>query len=247
MMVYRLTAPILLSLLLSGCNLAQRLSTVGDPPQLSHIQDPTLVEGYQPVSMPMPFPEGHTRKVNSLWETGSRAFFKDQRAGRAGDVLTVIVDLNDVAKFDSNPKLERDAKYTMNVPNFFGYESKFQKIFPNAVTPTPLINTNSKPSVNSKATYDRKDTVSTKIAATIIQVLPNGNMVIQGRQEIRVQNEVRELEVHGIIRREDITSGNTIHHSKIAEARFSYGGRGDISDMTSQPWGYQVVEKILPW
>lgn len=246
-MVYRIATPILLGFLLSGCNLAQRLSTVGEPPQLSHIQDPTLVHGYQPVSMPMPMTEGHPRKINSLWETGSRAFFKDQRAGRTGDVLTVIVDMQDVAKFDSNPKLERDASYDMAVPNFFGYETKLKKIFPKAVNTNPLVSTTSKPSVNSKATYDRKDTVSTKIAATIIQVLPNGNMVIQGRQEVRVQNEVRELEIHGIIRREDITSGNTIHSSKIAEARFSYGGRGDVTEITSQPWGYQMVEKILPW
>lgn len=246
-MIYRLTTPLLLGFLLSGCNLAQRLSTIGDPPQLSHIQDPTLVQGYQPVSMPMPMPEGHPHKINSLWETGSRAFFKDQRAGRTGDVLTVLIDMQDVAKFDSNPTLERDASYDMTVPNFFGYESKLKKIFPKAVNPASLVNTTSKPSIKSKATYDRKDTVSAKVAATVIQVLPNGNMVIQGRQELRVQNEVRELEVHGIIRREDITSGNTIHSSKIAEARISYGGRGDISDMTSQPWGYQLAERVMPW
>ncbi len=246
-MIYRLATPVLLSVLLSGCNLAQRLATVGEPPQLSHIQDPTLASDYQPVSMPMPFPEGHPRKVNSLWETGSRAFFKDQRAGRTGDILTVIVDLNDTAKFDSNPKLERDAKYDVTVPNFFGYESKLNHVFPKAVTPNPLVKTTSKPSVNSKATYDRKDTVSAKVAATIIQILPNGNMVIHGRQEVRVHNEVRELEIHGIVRREDISSGNTIHSSKIAEARFSFAGRGDITDITSQPWGYQVVERLLPW
>src|SRR5438477_6273036 len=95
-------------LILSGCNMAERLSNVGDPPELSQIQNPELVDNYRPVSMPMPATEGRHNSINSLWQRGSRAFFKDQRAMRVGDVLTVKIDYTDTAKIDEKFDPQRD-------------------------------------------------------------------------------------------------------------------------------------------
>lgn len=244
---FRLSITILSSCLLSGCNLATKLSNVGDPPDMSQIQDPTLVSSYRPVSMPMPAPEPERHNVNSLWQTGSRAFFKDQRANRVGDVITVIVDFDTKNNIDANNTYNRTSKIQSGVNNFFGYESKFKNIFPPAVDPSNLINTVSNPSNTGNGKLNRNEKLDLKIGATIVQILPNGNLVIQGRQEILMQTELRIVEVKGIIRREDIASDNTIPYSKIAEARIAYGGRGDISDTLSVPWGQQALNKILPW
>ncbi|WP_032112802.1 flagellar basal body L-ring protein FlgH [Candidatus Paracaedibacter symbiosus] len=247
------TLPILTMILsgcaLSGCSgsLVARMTNVGDPPDMSQTQNPTLMDGYRPVSMPMPYPEPELTNVNSLWQTGSRAFFKDQRANRVGDVITVLVDLNDKSKIDSNNTYNRNASHVSNVTNFLGFESKFSAIFPKAVNPANLTNTGSNSQDTGRGLLDRKDILELKIGATIIQVLPNGNLVIQGRQEILFETELRIVEVRGIIRREDIASNNTVPYEKISEARIAYGGRGDVSDVSSVPWGQQTLNRILPW
>lgn len=239
---------ILSSCTLTGCNLATRLSNVGDPPDMSQIQDPTLVNGYRPVSMPMPTPEPERHSVNSLWQTGSRAFFKDQRANRVGDVITVLVAFDTTSlNIDSNYTYNRTSKLNAGVSNFFGYESKLKNVFPPAVDPASLINTISNPNNAGTGKLQRKEKMDLKIGATIVQILPNGNLVIQGRQEILMQNELRIVEIKGIIRREDIASDNTVPYEKIAEARIAYGGKGDVTDSLSVPWGQQALNKILPW
>ena len=105
----------------------------------------------------------------------------------------------------------------------------------------------SKPELKGKAQYNVNDSIQFKIACYVVQMLPNGNMVIQGRQEIRLVNELREITIMGIVRREDITSSNTIHSNKIAEMRISYGGRGELSDMQSFPVGQQLLNKVMPF
>ena len=94
---------------------------------------------------------------------------------------------------------------------------------------------------------NRSEKVSLTIAAVVTDVLANGNLVIQGRQEVRTNREVRELTVAGIVRPEDISSANTIAHTQIAEARISYGGRGDISRVQSTPAAQSLVERFSPF
>ncbi len=231
---------VIIALGISGCNLAERLSNVGEPPELSRIQNPTFVEGYQPVSMPMPEPRAPVRKINSLWETGSRAFFKDQRANKVGDVVTIDVDINDTGKFDAKPQITRTNQDT-------GAVNQLLRLLPTRMGNITQLNLSNNASFQGQGTYDRKDTVKFKIAASVIQVLPNGNLVISGRQELRLINEVREIQITGIVRREDITANNMVKLEKIAEARVSYGGRGDITDVNELPWGQQVLNKIYPF
>lgn len=234
---------------LSGCNVVQRMANIGDAPEKSQIQNPTLVEGYRPVSMPMPAPEPESQSVNSLWQTGSRAFFKDQRAGRVGDIITVNVNIaEENVKVDSTNTYNRNTTIQAGAPNLLGYESKLKHIFPKAaVDPSSLVSTNTNSQARGTGKLDRKDTLKLKVGATIIQILPNGNFVIEGRQEVLFSTDLRIVEVKGIIRREDIASDNSIAYSKISEARISYSNRGDATDVSSVPWGQQAINRIWPW
>ncbi len=233
--------------MIAGCTALDRLSEIGDAPPLSTIENPTAQAGYKPVSMPMPAPLPNTREVNSLWRAGSRSFFKDQRAGRVGDILTVTVDISDSAKLDNSTERTRDNSEKAGVPNLFGLEAELGKKLPNAVSATSLLNTNSSVKNKGDGAIDRKEAIKVKVAAVVSQVLPNGNLVISGRQEIRINFEVRELLVSGIIRPEDISSVNSISSEKIAEARISYGGRGQITDVQQPRYGSQVMDVLLPF
>ena len=245
-------------LMLTGCNLAEKLSTIGEPPELSQIQDPTRVKGYQPVSMPMPTPTVMRQERGpSLWETGSRAFFKDQRAGKVGDVITVEISIDQSESIEMTPSIERNSSGSATVTNALGLERKAEKFFPakqrsktqtgnDEANPTWL-KVGSNPKLSGTAKYNVNDKMKFKIAATVLQILPNGNMVIVGRQEIRLVNEVREIQIKGIIRREDVSASNQINGDKISELRISYGGRGELTDMQAFPWGQQVMNKILPF
>jgi len=239
----RLASLVLIGLTLAGCGAANRLKNVGREPALSAIDDPTAKPGYRPVQMPMPEPSSPHFNNNSLWRTGSRAFFKDQRAARVGDLLTVRVKIDDKAEIENKTERSRNGNDSMGVPNLFGLETKL----PNSMNPSSLVSTNSSTSTTGEGKVDRAEELTTNIAAVVTQVLPNGNMVIEGRQEIRVNFEIRELIVAGIVRPEDIQSDNVIDSNKIAEARIAYGGRGQITDVQQPRYGQQVMDIVLPF
>lgn len=235
------------ALALAGCNAADRLANIGREPVLSPIENPTAAPGYQPVTLPMPEPERIVYQPNSLWREGSRSFFKDQRAAVVGDILTVNIDITDSATVNNKTERTRGSREQSDFSSFLGYEDRLDKIFPGAVDPEELTDFGSDSNARGEGTVDRKEEVKLTVAAVVTQILPNGNLVIEGRQEVRVNFEVRELLVHGVVRPEDITSRNTIEHTQIAEARISYGGRGQISDVQQPRYGQQVYDVVWPW
>jgi flagellar L-ring protein FlgH len=231
---------------LAGCaGLNDRLSNVGQPPALSAIENPTAAAGYRPVQLPMPNPEPMRTEANSLWRTGSRAFFKDQRANRIGDILTVRVRVADRANIDNTTRRSRENSEELGVDNLFGIEGSIPKVL-NA-DPSSLVGAKSGSNSRGAGSVRRNENIETDIAAVVTQVLPNGNLVIEGKQEVRVNFEVRELIVAGVIRPEDIEAGNTVDSAKIAQARIAYGGRGQISDVQQPRYGQQVLDVVLPF
>ncbi|HEY4345107.1 MAG TPA: flagellar basal body L-ring protein FlgH [Parvibaculum sp.] len=232
---------------LAGCSAMDRIDQIGAAPALAPISNPTTSPGYRPVTMPMPAPEQVVYQPNSLWRAGSRAFFRDQRASKVGDILTVIINIADSAKVDNATKRSRANSETAALPNFLGLESKLKNVLPDAVDPTALVDASSGGSSAGTGSVDRKESVELTIAGVVTQVLPNGNLVIEGRQEVRVNFEVRELLIAGIVRPEDISNTNTILHTQIAEARISYGGRGQISDVQQPRYGQQLYDVIMPF
>ena len=242
----RVAAFSLLALGMAGCGSLDRLANVGKAPDLSAIQDPTAQPGYKPVRMPMPNVQPTSFAANSLWRQGSRAFFKDQRAQQVGDLVTVKVHVTDKASLDNETKRSRTNTETLGAANLFGAESRLDKLLPGAAAGA-LVNADSKSSSDGAGSVSRKEELTTSVAAVVTQVLPNGNLVIEGKQEIRVNFEVRELIVAGVIRPEDIEADNTVDSAKIAEARIAYGGRGQISDVQQPRYGQQVMDILLPF
>jgi flagellar L-ring protein precursor FlgH len=230
--------------LLSGCAALDRLKNIGEQPKLSEVDNPATRPGYKPVQMPMPAAQPATYNPNSLWRNGSRAFFKDQRAHQVGDILTVKVNITDKANIANDTKRSRTNAEDSGVDNFFG---KSKLPITNSVLPTRLFTADSTASSEGKGSVDRSEALSTNVAGVVVQVLPNGNLVIEGKQEIRVNFEIRELIVGGVVRPEDIESDNTIDSTKIAQARIAYGGRGQITDVQQPRYGQQVMDVILPF
>ncbi|QIO32910.1 flagellar basal body L-ring protein FlgH [Bradyrhizobium sp. 1(2017)] len=230
--------------LASGCSSIDRLSQIGEQPKLSAIDNPTTQPGYKPVQMPMPKPEVASYNPNSLWRNGSRAFFKDQRARQVGDLLTVTVNITDKANLSNETQRSRTASEDSGISDFIGSQTITQ---PLKVLPGRLLTTDSTSSSDGKGSVNRQEALQTNVAAVVTQVLPNGNLVVEGKQEIRVNYEIRELIVAGIVRPEDIQSDNTIDSSKIAQARIAYGGRGQIMDVQQPRYGQQVMDVLLPF
>lgn len=244
--ILRSAGIVTLALTLSACGTADRLANVGKAPSLSAIDDPTAQPGYKPVSLPMPHPEPMTYTGNSLWRAGSRAFFKDQRARQLGDLVTVRVRVTDRANIDNQTRRSRQNDEGFGATNLFGVEATANKLLPNAQADA-LLNAESSSSSAGAGSVRRSEQLTTNVAGIVTQVLPNGNLVIEGKQEIRVNFEVRELIVAGVIRPEDIESDNTIDSSKIAQARIAYGGRGQITDVQQPRYGQQVMDILLPF
>src|SRR5580698_1660747 len=229
----------------SGCSTFDKLAQIGTPPPLSPMENPTTKPGYKPVQMPMPTAQPVSYNPNSLWRNGSRAFFKDQRAKQVGDILTVKVNINDTAQFQDQTQVTRTSTEDNEITNFLGANRINNPA--KAVLPGALITAESNTQSNANGSINRTDQLVTNVAAVVTQLLPNGNMVIEGKQEVRLNTEMRVLIVAGVVRPEDIESDNTIDLPKIAEARVAYGGKGTLSTIQPPPWGNQALSVLLPF
>ncbi|MBC8239344.1 MAG: flagellar basal body L-ring protein FlgH [Alphaproteobacteria bacterium] len=235
------------ALLLGACNVVDRITTLGGEPTLSTIQNPVQTRQYQPVVLPMPRERHAVHEPNSLWRPGARAFFKDQRAAQIGDILTVNITIADEATLDNESSRTRDASEDSDLTNFLGYESKLGKIFPEAASAASLASLGSASSHTGSGSIARSESVKLVVAAIITQVLPNGNLVISGTQEVRVNFEKRILTITGVVRPEDISASNIIKHTQIAEARIAYGGAGQLTDVQQPRYGQQLFDVIFPF
>jgi len=216
-------------------------------PELAPIGYPAALVPTSQVYLPSPEQAERAASANSLWRTGARTFFGDQRARRIGDILTVNIDINDRAQTQNSTQRSRTNDISGGITNFFGLENSLGRAFPGGFDPANLVGLEGESNANGSGSVNRSEKVSLTIAAVVTEVLSNGNLVIQGRQEVRTNREVRELTVAGIVRPEDISSANTIAHTQIAEARISYGGRGDISRVQATPAAQSLVERFSPF
>jgi flagellar L-ring protein precursor FlgH len=240
----RLALPMLACLLLAGCGSLTRISEIGRPPAMTPTSDPTKDPTWRPVSMPMPTREPTPNELNSLWRSGSRAFFKDQRAAQVGDLVTILVAMNDTADVKNGTTTSRTGGETGSLAQFFGLQARLP---PTIKDPAKILDVGSTNNNTGAGEIKRNDTVTIRLAGVVTQVLPNSNLVVSARQEFRVNHELRELQVTGVIRPQDIASDNTVRHDRMAEARIAYGGRGELTEVNHTRWGQQLMDILLPF
>ncbi len=233
----------LLLLPLAACGTIH--DAVGTPAMSPVAYPAKLIPSEQTVIVPSdaPRPTG----AGSLWRNGARAFFHDQRASHVGDILTVNIAINDTAQLQNETIANRQSSASLGIPNLFGLESTLGRLLPKAFNPASALSTNSNNQSDGKASINRSEAITLTLAAVVTQVMPNGNLMIQGTQQVRVNQELRELTVAGIVRPEDITSTNTILHTQIAEARIDYGGRGDVEAVQKTSGGTALLQRFFPF
>lgn len=238
------------SLLMAGCGVTDRLRNVGKAPEMTGAEavaapayEPSIARG--PLgARPADGASGEdTRAAQgaSLFRAGAGALFHDQRASRTGDILTIRINISDSASFGNSTSRSRNGSESMGIASLLG----LQNLLPG--NPGSAVDANSSSQSGGQGSTTRSETINMTIAAIVTDVLPNGNLVIKGRQEIRVNFELRELIVTGIVRPQDIGRHNTVAHSQIAEARISYGGRGQLTDVQQARWGQQIYEALFPF
>jgi flagellar L-ring protein precursor FlgH len=238
-MFKKFTTALLLTTALSACSAVDRIENIGQTPKLAKVGNPA---GSQIVAeIPRPAPITHVN--NSLWQPGAASFFHDPRASNVGDVITVEVSTSDAAKLSNSTTRSRANSDDANLTNFFGLE----KSLPSSMDPTSLVKMGSDTSNVGSGAVQRSEAINLTLAALVAQVLPNGNLVIDGHQQVLVNNEMRDMRVSGIVRREDITQDNTVNLTQIAEARIAYGGKGTVSDVQQPRYGSQLFDIIMPW
>jgi flagellar L-ring protein precursor FlgH len=197
----------------------------------------------QQIVAAIPRPSPITHDNNSLWQPGSQSFFHDPRAMHVGDVITVNVSVTDSAKMRTPPRAAAPIPKMPTWTNLLGLE----KVLPPPWTLQPGQDGLGQFQCRRRDRSNATETISMTLAALVAQVLPNGNLVIDGHQQVRVNNELRDMRLSGIVRREDITQDNTVNLSQIAEARVIYGGRGTVSDVQQPRYGSQLLDIIMPW
>ena len=241
-----------LSVALAGCG----PDPFNQNPEVSGIQmDSSTMPEASRVSVPMPVPEPprilKRAERASLWAPGSDGFFADQRASKVGDILTIEIEIDDNATLKNASERSRTGATNVGFPSFFGYGTQIDKILPGVdeddLPSGDIVDITSTTGASGSGQIDREEAISLKVAALVVQELPNGNLVVAGRQEVKVNQELRELRVAGIIRPQDVQTDNTIPYEKIAEARITYGGRGQLTRQQKSGYGEGAFDIILPY
>jgi len=237
--------------LLTGCDsMMGKLDHIGKPPPMAAVANPQEKPDYKPMNWPMPeTPPPAKQYANSLWQPGARTFFRDGRAARVGDILKVNVKINDKLQFNNQTEGKRTTTDQASAPSLLGLGGKLLHFAPatQANNLTGILNTSGTLDTKGTGTISRQDVITTQVAAQVTQLLSNGNMVIEGSQQVTMNYDVRDVAVKGVIRPEDIKSDNTIDSTQIAEARITYSSHGQLSDMQQPRWGGQVIDAVSPF
>lgn len=235
---------LLISVLVSAC---ARADHIGKPPTFSPAN-----EGPEHVAMLWPGLPERIERVDpvdqaSLWSSGRKSLLGDRRADRKGDILTVVIEIDEKAEISNDSSRSRSGSEALSVPQLLGVPQRLDEKLPEGASTSDAVSLDSNSASSGKGSVKRKEKLTLRVAATIVDVLPNGVFGIAGSQEVRVNFELRELLVSGYVRPEDISRQNEITYDKIASARVSYGGRGQISDVQQPRIGQQILDMILPF
>jgi flagellar L-ring protein FlgH len=238
----RLVVPALL--MLGACS---QLSQVGKAPSFSPLEGTYQHHAMYSNPMPQSSDPHQPSDASSLWTASQVSLLGDRRAGHRGDILTVVIQINDSAQISDTTGRSRSGSQKMSVPSLLGIPQRIDNALPTGATMADAVNTSSNSTFSGNGSVSRTEKLTLRVAATVVEELPNGVLRIEGQQEVRVNFELRELIVTGYVRPSDITRQNEVTYDKIAGARISYGGRGQITDMQQPKYGQQVTDILMPF
>lgn len=232
-------------LLLAGC----ASSTIGKAPELTPIETTNERAAMATYGLSGQHSDLRQRKADhaSLWARDRASLLGDRRAMQRGDILTVVIEIDEKAEISNSSARGRSASQQMAVPQLLGFPQRTDPRLPEGASLSEAVQLNSQSSASGDGSVRRNEKLTLRVAATIVDVLPNGVLAVSGQQEVRVNFELRELSVSGYVRPEDVSRQNEITYDKIASARVSYGGRGQITDMQQPRYGQQALESVLPF
>lgn len=231
-------------LVLAACG---RLDQVGRAPEFSPLEGSN--QHHAMYSNPLPedvAPEGPT-DASSLWTAGRTSLFGDRRAVRRGDILTVVIEIDEKAEISNSTGRKQSGSEKMGLPSLFGIPQRIDRDMPEGSDMASAVDATSSSTFSGNGSVARNEKLTLRVAATVVEELPNGVLRIEGQQEVRVNFEMRELIVAGYVRPIDISRQNEITYDKIAGARISYGGRGQITDVQQPRYGQQIADILLPF
>ncbi|THH35310.1 flagellar basal body L-ring protein FlgH [Aliishimia ponticola] len=231
-------------LAMSGC---ARLENVGKAPEFTPPQQGQEYSAMLSQDFPQTLETRPRVTQASLWSGSQSSLLGDRRAMQRGDIMTVVIEIDESAEISNATDRSRSGSESMSVPSLFGIPQRLDEELPEGATMADAVSTNSSSSSGGDGSVSRNEKLTLRIAATVTEVLPNGVLAIAGTQEVRVNFELRELLVTGYVRPQDISRQNEITYDKIASARVSYGGRGQITDVQQPRLGQQVLDVILPF
>ncbi|PKP75632.1 MAG: flagellar basal body L-ring protein [Alphaproteobacteria bacterium HGW-Alphaproteobacteria-6] len=234
----------LLLIALAGC---QRLENVGKAPAFTPVETGREFYAMSGGGLPDEVARASATAPASLWSGARGSLLGDRRAEQRGDILTVVIEIDDKAEISNSTGRTRSGSESMRIPSLVGIPQRIDRALPTGANLANAVSTDSASSFQGDGSVSRNEKLTLRVAATIVERLPNGVLRVEGSQEVRVNFEVRELIVQGFIRPEDISRQNEITYDKIAGARISYGGRGQISDVQQPRYGQQVADILLPF
>lgn len=237
-----ITATILL-VFVAGC--AGDIAEIGREPVMSPVGT-GLAANVQPSASALFLPASGVSRGATIWDGGRANIFSDIRAVKIGDVITVQIAIDDKASFGNTSGRTQTDQINSGfnfVLNSIGI-AKGTGQSPYTVQLNPQFDSSATSSAHGQGSIDRSEKIQLSVAAVVTDVLPNGNLIISGSQEVRVNFELRLLTVAGIVRPQDISKENAISYDKIAEARISYGGRGRIMEVQQPPLFQQIYDRL---
>ena len=227
-----------------GC---ARVDHIGKPPSFTPPEETPEIQAMAAPDFPVQVLPQRAADAASLWSPSRISLLGDRRAVVRGDILTVVIEIDESAEISNSSDRSRSGSENLSVPSLIGLPQRLDEKLPEGATSDDLVSITSGSSSSGDGSVSRNEKLELRVAATVVDVLPNGVLSISGSQELRVNFELRELLVSGFVRPEDISRQNEITYDKIASARVSYGGRGQISDVQQPRVGQQVLDAVLPF
>lgn len=234
----------MVTLALAGCG---KLQQVGRAPEFSGLEGTNQHYAMYSAALPEDLPAATASDGSSLWTSGTESLFGDRRAAKRGDILTVVIEIDDSASISNSTGRSRSGQQSGGIPDLVGIPQRLNESLPEGASMGDAFDMDSSSTFKGNGSVSRKEKLTLRIAATVVEELPNGVLKVEGQQEVRVNFEMRELVVTGYVRPTDISRQNEITYDKIAGARIAYGGRGQITDVQQPTYGQQVADIVMPF